>query len=137
MAVNKTTDSLIAWTAENLKTQGVAIHKQAASSQLSMDTLKQSFADIHAALNDIAAFRRDALPQMAGSILEMDDMAATVTAVIGKVDEGKQIQQEYGLEIFDTADQNDPGRKSGRRKEKSPLSSGRFLYFYCYLVISA
>ena len=109
-AVNQTTDSLIARTAENLKTQGVAIHKQAASTQLSMDTLKQSFADIQAALNDIAAFRRDALPQMARSILEMDEMAEAATEVIDKMDEGKQIQQEYGLEIFDTADQDEPGR---------------------------
>ena len=106
-AVNRTTDSLIARTAENLKTQGVAIHKQAASTQLSMDTLKQSFADIQSALNDIAAFRRDALPQMARSILEMDEMAAAATEVIDKVDEGQQLRQEYGLEIFDAADQED------------------------------
>ena len=104
-AVNQTTDSLIARTAANLKTQGVAIHKQAASTQLSMDTLKQSFADIRAALSDIAAFRRDALPQMARSILEMDEMAATATEVIDKVDEGQRLQQEYGLEILDSAGQ--------------------------------
>jgi uncharacterized protein YaaN involved in tellurite resistance len=106
-AVNRTTDTLIARTAENLKTQGVAIHKQAASTQLSMDTLKQSFGDIRAALNDIAAFRRDALPQMARSILEMDEMAEAATEVIENIDEGKQLQQDYGLEIFDAAGQDD------------------------------
>ena len=53
-AVNRTTNRLIAQTASQLRTQGAAIHKQASSTQLDMETLKRAFVDLDAALDDIA-----------------------------------------------------------------------------------
>lgn len=98
-AVNKTTDNLIAQTAEKLKTQGVAIHKQASSAQLSMETLKQAFSDIESAYQDISTYRQEALPQMAATILEMDEYAAKAEATINKMESGKQVEKYYGLDI--------------------------------------
>lgn len=99
-AVNETTDNLIAQTAEKLKTQGVAIHKQAASAQLSMDVLRQAFKDIEQAYDDISTFRQQALPGMAASIMEMDEFAAKAEATINKMESGKQVEQYYGLDII-------------------------------------
>ncbi|MGR9044500.1 MAG: toxic anion resistance protein [Gammaproteobacteria bacterium] len=99
-AVNETTDNLIAQTAEKLKTQGVAIHKQAASAQLSMDVLRQAFKDIEQAYDDISTFRQEALPGMAASIMEMDEFAAKAEATINKMESGKQVEQYYGLDII-------------------------------------
>lgn len=100
-AVNKTTDQLIAENAAKLRTQGVEIHKQAASAQLSMEVLKQSFADITAAIADISKFRQEALPKMAESILDMDQMSAQAAEAINKMEQGKQVEKHYGLEILD------------------------------------
>lgn len=100
-AVNKTTDQLIAENAAKLRTQGVEIHKQAASAQLSMEVLKQAFADITAAIDDIARFRQEALPTMAKSILEMDSMTAQAAESIHKMDEAKKVEKHYGLEILE------------------------------------
>ena len=60
--VNETTDNLISGTAQMLKDQGAAIHKQAAGTMLSMENLKQAFVDINAALDDISRYRQDSLP---------------------------------------------------------------------------
>ena len=66
-AINKTTSAMIAGTAERLKTQGTQIHEQASSTMLDMESLKQAFADIDAALDEISKYRREALPTMAST----------------------------------------------------------------------
>ncbi len=96
-ALSKTTDSLIANTASRLKTQGAQIHKQAASTALSMDSLKQAFQDINAAMDDITRFRRDALPQMASNILEMDKLNEAAEASIHKLEKAGRL--ESGIHI--------------------------------------
>jgi uncharacterized protein YaaN involved in tellurite resistance len=87
-SVNKTTGDLIAGTAERLKTQGAQIHKQASSSMLEIDQLKRAFADIKIAMDDIAAFRMNALPQMAQSVVELDKITAEASAQIEKMNRG-------------------------------------------------
>ncbi|MET0122999.1 MAG: toxic anion resistance protein, partial [Candidatus Thiodiazotropha sp. 6PLUC9] len=67
-AINTTTENLIASTAERLKTQGAQIQKQASSSQIKVEVLKQAFADIKTALDDISSYRQKALPEMAANI---------------------------------------------------------------------
>jgi uncharacterized protein YaaN involved in tellurite resistance len=98
-AVNQTTNKLIGDTARKLKEQGAEIHKQAAVSQLDMQTLKQSFADIHSALDDIARFRQEALPQMAGSVLEMDKLTTATEEAIRKMEQGNQASPSMYLDI--------------------------------------
>jgi uncharacterized protein YaaN involved in tellurite resistance len=98
-AVNTTTNKLIGDTAKRLHQQGVEIHKQAASSQLDMQVLKQAFADIHGALDDIARFRQEALPQMAKSLLEMDRLTTETEEATKKLERGNQVSPAMYLEI--------------------------------------
>lgn len=87
-AVNRTTSDLIAGTAERLKTQGTEIHKQAAGTMLDMDSLRSAFEDINVALDEISRYRREALPQMAGTILELDKLTAEGEASIARLEQG-------------------------------------------------
>lgn len=99
-ALNKTTNSLIEHNAAQLRTQGVAIHKQASSTQLDMESLKKSFADIKAAMEDISTFRRQALPVMAQSIIDMDSMTKGAEESIRKMEEGNKAVPEFHLDVL-------------------------------------
>ena len=90
-AVNETTDKLIADTAKNLRTQGAEIHKMAAGTTLNIETLKQSFADIRAALDDVSRFRQEALPQMAQAIVELDKLSDEAGKAIQNLDNAKKV----------------------------------------------
>ncbi|GAB2928466.1 toxic anion resistance protein [Rheinheimera gaetbuli] len=96
-AVNETTNKLIAGTASKLRTQGVAIHKQAAATQLDIAVLRTAFADIAAALDDIQQFRRAALPQMQQNIAEMDQANQANAERIESLLKGRDSQAKLGL----------------------------------------
>ena len=98
-AISATTDKLIAGTAERLKTQGAEIHKQASGTQLDIETLKQSFADIRSALDDIARYRREALPKMAQSIVEMDQLAQASEEQIQRFEQAGKVAKDFSIEI--------------------------------------
>ena len=87
-AVNRTTSDLIAGTAERLKTQGTEIHKQAAGTMLDMDSLRSAFEDINIALDEISRYRREALPQMANTILELDKLTSEGEASMTRLEKG-------------------------------------------------
>jgi len=97
--VNTLTDNMILHTAERLKTQGVAIHKQASMAMLNIDNLKAAFTNINQAFTDISNFRRESLPMMAQSIIEMDRISAEAETTIKKMEKGNvsksQIEIEY------------------------------------------
>ena len=97
-AINRTTSDLIAGTAERLKTQGTQIHEQAASTMLDMDSLRSAFADINIALDEISRYRREALPQMANTILEMDKLTAEGEAAIDRLEHGDAATSGLRLE---------------------------------------
>ena len=97
-ALNATTSSLIAGTAAKLKTQGTAIHAQASQAGLDMEALKSAFADINAAMDEISRYRREALPQMAQSILEFDKLATEGEAAIEKMEQGTAARPVLDLE---------------------------------------
>ncbi len=97
--LNATTSDLISGTAARLKTQGTEMHKMATQSQLEMEALKAAFADIQAAMDDIAHFRQVALPQMAETILEMDKITAESGRMIEKLEQGNQAQPELVIEV--------------------------------------
>lgn len=98
-AVSKTTDNLIANTAQRLKTQGAEIHKQASSTMLNMDTLKQAFVDINAAMDDISQFRQKALPQMAQSVIEMNHLTEKAEESIKRMEEAKKAEPTIHINI--------------------------------------
>jgi len=88
-AINATTSEMIAGTAERLKTQGTQIHQQASSTMLDMESLRQAFADIDTALDEISRYRREALPTMAGTILELDQLTAESEEAIENMERGR------------------------------------------------
>ena len=90
-AVNETTDKLILQTAKNLHTQGAEIHKMAAGTTLNIETLKQAFAEIHAALDDVSRFRQEALPQMAQAIVELDKLSEEAGRTIANMDNARKV----------------------------------------------
>ncbi len=97
--VSKATSDLIAGTASRLKTQGVQIQKQASSATLNMDSLKNAFADISIAMDDLANFRRNALPQMASQILELDKMSKEAEKAVKKLDEGNKSKPTIQIDV--------------------------------------
>ena len=97
-AINKTTSDLIAGTAAQLKNQGAAIHTRASSASLDMESLKSAFADINAAMAAISAYRREALPQMALTILEFDKLAEEGEAAIAKMEQGRAARPTLDLD---------------------------------------
>lgn len=107
-SVTETTNDLIAGTAKTLRTQGVEIQKQATQTQLDMDTLKQAFTDVQAALDELSSFRRNALPQMAHSIVEMNDLTGKMENSIRKMEgaEEAKISLEDAIEIVDLDQEN-------------------------------
>jgi uncharacterized protein YaaN involved in tellurite resistance len=88
-AINTTTSAMIAGTAERLKTQGTQIHQQASSTMLDMESLRTAFADIDTALDEISRYRREALPTMASTILELDQLTADSEAAIENMERGR------------------------------------------------
>jgi uncharacterized protein YaaN involved in tellurite resistance len=73
--VSETTNKLIAESASRLKQQGAEIHKQASTSVVDINTLKQAFADINSAIDDIKTYRQQALPAMNQVITEFDSLS--------------------------------------------------------------
>jgi uncharacterized protein YaaN involved in tellurite resistance len=100
-AVSKTTDNLIAGTAERLRTQGVEIHKQASSTQLDMDTLKKAFEDVRYALDDVSRYRQEALPKMANSIKEMEQLSQESEETIQRMERANRAAKSFPIEILD------------------------------------
>jgi uncharacterized protein YaaN involved in tellurite resistance len=100
-AVTQTTNSLLAGTAKRLKTQGAEIQKQAASTALDMDVLRQSFADINEALEDVSRYRQEALPMMASNILEMDEMSAKAEDAIQRAEKSRKVGSNLSIEVLD------------------------------------
>lgn len=98
-AVSDTTNELIVQTSEQLKTQGVEIQKQASSASLDIEKLKIAFQNVDSALNDISTFRREALPHMAQSILEMESLTTKMEDSIVKMEQGTQVKQELSIEL--------------------------------------
>lgn len=100
-AVTDTTNELIAGTAEQLKTQGTQIQKRAAAAQIDIEALKKAFGDVEAALRDISDFRRNALPQMSQSIIEMDEVTGKMENSIQKMEQGNVLTNEMVFELTD------------------------------------
>lgn len=104
-SVTETTNDLIVGTSESLKNQGVDIQKQATQAQLDIEQLKIAFQNVEAALTDISEFRRNALPKMAESIVEMDTLTQKMGDSISDMEGGNAIagkmEEDMGLFIID------------------------------------
>lgn len=108
-SVTRTTNDLIVQTSEQLKTQGVEIQKQASSAQLDIDKLRLAFENTAQALDEISTFRREALPQMAQSIIEMDQLSQKMEAEISKFEEGNAVAKQYEISLAAHTSPSDQG----------------------------
>ncbi|MFC5406031.1 toxic anion resistance protein [Cohnella soli] len=89
--LNQTTNELIAGTSRMLKDQGAAIHKQALETSVSVDTLKQAFTDVLAALDSISTYKQEALPKMRETILQFRELADTGEKQIQRLEKGQKL----------------------------------------------
>lgn len=78
-ALNTTTAGLIDSTSQLLKSQSAAIHEQAASSTIPVETLQRAFQNIYDTMDAIDSFKLKAL----------DSMKATVTTLSNEVEKSK------------------------------------------------
>ncbi|MDR1629479.1 MAG: toxic anion resistance protein [Oscillospiraceae bacterium] len=88
--LNETTSNLISSTGRMLKEQGAAIQKQATEATVSPEVLKQSFQDAIAALDDITAFKQQALPRMQETIAQFRDLAEVGEREIARLERSKE-----------------------------------------------
>ena len=98
-AVNITTSNLIEQTAIRLRQQGTEIQKQASESMLQVDKLKSAFVNINAAMDEISTYRRDALPKMAGLILEFDDLLSQGAKRMKELEKGNKTNPALLLSV--------------------------------------
>ena len=98
-ALNRTTSDMIAGTAARLRTQGSQIHQQASSTMLDMDALQSAFRDINIALDEISRYRREALPEMASTIIEMDKLTTEAEKTIDKYERSGAGASVLDLEV--------------------------------------
>ncbi|WP_148252720.1 toxic anion resistance protein [Aidingimonas lacisalsi] len=89
-SINRTTSDMIAGTAKALRNQGVDIQTRAASSMLDMQSLESAFSDVMAALDDLASYRRDALPKLKAQIDRLDTLAGQGEEAIDKFRQGNR-----------------------------------------------
>ena len=91
-ALNSTTSALIAGTAQALRTQGVDIQTRASSTVLDMAQLKQAFADVIGAIDEVSRYRRDALPRLDEQINQLEQLAAQGDSAISRLEQGNAVQ---------------------------------------------
>jgi uncharacterized protein YaaN involved in tellurite resistance len=64
-----------------------------------MDSLKTAFADIQTAIDDISNFRRNALPQMAQTVLELDKLTTTAGKSIQSIENANQNRPQIRIDV--------------------------------------
>jgi uncharacterized protein YaaN involved in tellurite resistance len=104
-ALNTTTAGMIDTTGEMLKSQTGAIHEQAASSTIPLETLQRAFQNIYDTMDQIDTFKLKAL----------DSMKQTVNTLSGEVEKSKgYIARAEGVQ---------QGRLSGSSSPLTPIES--------------
>ncbi|MCR2805936.1 toxic anion resistance protein [Paenibacillus soyae] len=89
--LNQTTDMLISGTSRMLKEQGAVIHKQALEASVSVETMKQAFSDVLAALESISTYKQEALPRMRETILQFRELADSGEQQIRRLERGQRL----------------------------------------------
>lgn len=97
-AINETTNDLLLKTSEKLRDQGAQIQQQAMSASIDTEVLKESFKNVHQALEQVNSFRVKALPQMSESIEEMNKINDDMGVVIEDMREVDDIAKKFQLE---------------------------------------
>lgn len=99
--IDDTTSSLIEDNANVLKTQGVEIQKQATEATLNVDQLSNAFTSLNQAMDEIATYRRDALPQMRETVGKFKNMTETAQKTIEKMERGTAAKENVIVDVTD------------------------------------
>ena len=65
---------------------------------LNLESLKSAFANINAAMDEIARYRLEALPRMAQTILEFDKLSAQGEAAIQRYEAGERARPKLTID---------------------------------------
>ncbi len=93
-AVNEATNKLIGATSKMLKEQGASIQQQAMETSVSIDTLKEAFADTFEALDAVSTYKSKALPQMRTTIEQFRTLADEGEKRILKMEASEERKQQ-------------------------------------------
>ena len=89
--LNETTNSIISGTSHMLKVQGAEIQRQSMETAVSVETLKNAFADVMDALDSISSYKQEALPRMRDTVNQFRELAAKGEEQIQKLESGHKI----------------------------------------------
>jgi uncharacterized protein YaaN involved in tellurite resistance len=89
--LNATTNDLISGTSRMLKEQGAEIHKQSMEANISVETLRASFADALSALDAISTYKQEALPRMKEQIDQFRELADKGEQQIRQLEQGHRL----------------------------------------------
>ncbi|WP_030540205.1 toxic anion resistance protein [Sphingobium sp. DC-2] len=93
-ALNTTTANMIDSTGEMLKNQTAAIHEQAASSTIPIETLKRAFQNIYDTMDSIDTFKAKALENMKTTVNTLSDEVEKSKGYIARAQGQAQAAQE-------------------------------------------
>lgn len=91
--LNETTNSIISGTSHMLKVQGAEIQRQSMETTVSVETLKNAFADVMEALDSISSYKQEALPRMRDTVNQFRQLAAKGEEQIQQLESGHKITQ--------------------------------------------
>ena len=91
--LNETTNSIISGTSHMLKVQGAEIQRQSMETAVSVETLKNAFADVMEALDSISSYKQEALPRMRDTVNQFRELAAKGEEQIQQLESGHKITQ--------------------------------------------
>ncbi|MBX3563375.1 MAG: toxic anion resistance protein [Sphingomonas sp.] len=99
-ALNTTTAGLIDSTGQLLKTQSAAIHEQAASSTIPVETLQRAFQNIYDTMDAIDTFKIKALDSMKTTVNTLSNEVEKSKGYIARAEGAAQNQVSGGAETF-------------------------------------
>ena len=91
--LNETTNSIISGTSHMLKVQGAEIQRQSMETAVSVETLKNAFADVMDALDSISSYKQEALPRMRDTVNQFRELAAKGEEQIQQLESGHKMTQ--------------------------------------------
>ncbi|MEI6132566.1 MAG: toxic anion resistance protein [Bacillota bacterium] len=87
--LNATTNELISGTSRMLKEQGADIQKQSMDANISVETLKTSFADVISAMDAISTYKQEALPKMKETIVQFKQLVEKGESEVQRIEKAK------------------------------------------------
>ncbi len=95
-ALNTTTSSMIESTSVMLQQQGTAIHEQAASSAVSIESLQKAFDNVFATMDAIDTYKAQAVTNMAATVGALEQQVARAKPYLERSQQGSQAEGTAG-----------------------------------------